>query len=91
VATGIVPPPVSIPAPARRPGSATWADAYGSLNFGPSTAAQGGEGAARAADAARNTGAPITVRGIGPDFLARPAGVLVVLLVALAIWSYTDR
>lgn len=89
--TGVVPPAVSIPAPSRRPGSAKWSDIYGGLNFGATTAATGGEGAARAADAARNSGAPITVRGIGPDFLARPAGVLVVLVIALAIWSYTDR
>lgn len=83
--------PVTVPVAPRRPGSASFSDAYGALSFGTTTRAAGGEGAAREAAAARAGGAPITVNGIGPDFLARPAGALVVLIVLLAAWSYFDR
>jgi hypothetical protein len=88
---GALPPPVTLPTTSKRPGSAKFSDIYGPLGFGAGTASAGGEGAARAGDAARAGGAPITINGIGPDFLARPAGVLVVLLVLLAVWSYVDR
>jgi hypothetical protein len=94
VSTGSTPaPPVTIPAAPRRPGSASWSDAYGALGFPGSqrTASAGGEGAAREAAAAHAGGAPLTINGIGPDFLARPAGALIVLIGALAAWSYFDR
>lgn len=93
MSTGSPAPPVVVPAPPRRPGSASFSDAYGALGFpgATRTAAAGGEGATREAAAARAGGAPITINGIGPDFLARPAGALVALLVLLAAWSYFDR
>lgn len=82
---------LTLPAPSRRPGSSNFADVYGSLSFGTRTAAAGGEGATREAAAAATGAGPITVRGIGPDFLARPAGALVALVALLAAWSYLDR
>jgi hypothetical protein len=91
MATGVVPPPVVLPAPSRRPGSANFADVYGAPAFGPTTAAVGGEGARREAGAALAGGAPITINGIGPDFLARPAGALVVLVGVLVALSFLDR
>jgi hypothetical protein len=72
-----------LPPIARRPGSAAFADVYGGLTLGGMTTAQaGGDGAAREAAAAAAGEAPVSV-AIGPDFLKRPAGVVVVLLGAL--------
>lgn len=76
-----------IPAPTRRPGSATFADVYGGLDFGGTTVTAGDNSRAATAPQA----APISLQGVGPDFLRQPAGVLVVLIAIVAIWSYLDR
>jgi hypothetical protein len=78
---------LTIPAPTSRPGSASFADVYGGLDFGTPTVAAGSNGRAATAPLA----APISLQGIGPDFLRQPAGVLVVLTVIIAVWSYLDR
>lgn len=86
--TGIYAGNVVIPMPTRRPGSALLADVYPGL--GHSTATAGGEGATREAAAASAGGAPLSI-DVGADFLARPAGWLVLGLVAVAVLSYLDR
>lgn len=87
MATGTYAGPVTLPAPTRRPGSAQFADVY--PGFGPSTAAVGGEGAAREGAALAAGGPPVSI-DLGSDFLARPAGWLVAGLAALALLSYLD-
>jgi hypothetical protein len=81
---------LQVPLPTRRPGSANFADVYGGLDFGIPTTAAGGQGAA-AANIAATAGAPISLAGVGPDFLRQPAGILVVLIAIIAVWSYLDR
>lgn len=76
-----------VPAPTRRPGSATFGDVYGGLDFGGTTAAAGGDGRAATAP----TSAPISLQGVSPAFFRQPAGILVVLIAILAVWSYLDR
>ena len=88
MATGTYAGAVTIPLPTRRPGSAAWSDVY--PGFGSSTASAGGEGATREAASLAAGGAPLSV-DVGTDFLARPAGWLVVGLVAIAVLSYLDR
>lgn len=78
-----------VPMPTRRPGSAVLADIYGA-GWGTQTTSAGGEGATREAAAAATGTAPLAV-SIGPDFLARPAGAVVVGLVALLVLSWFDR
>lgn len=80
---------VMVPYPSARPGSASFADAYGS-SFGPRTATAGSEGAAKAAGA-NSAGSPITIHGIGPDFLKQPAGGLIILVLALVALRFVDR
>lgn len=76
--------------PSRRPGSASWGDIYGGLSF--ANAAQAGTtGAVKGAALGAANVAPVTVRGIGPDLLAQPAGALVALVVGLAVWSYFEK
>lgn len=87
MATGTYGGPVTLPAPTRRPGSATFSDVY--PGFGPSTAAVGGEGAAREAGALAAGGPPLSL-DVGADFFARPAGWLVAGLVLVALLSYLD-
>lgn len=87
---GSVPVAATIPAPSRRPGSGTWGDVYGGLSF-PTTAALGTSASGKLIAAASADRAPITVNGIGPGFLAQPAGVLAVLVAALLVWSYLDK
>jgi hypothetical protein len=88
VATGVYTGGVTLPQPTRRPGSARLADVYPGL--GPSTAATGGEGASREAAALAAGGAPLSI-DVGSDFLARPAGWLVLGLAVLGVLSYLDR
>lgn len=88
MATGVYPGGVTIPMPTRRPGSAAMADVYPGL--GASTAAAGGEGASREAAALSVGGAPLSI-DVGADFLSRPAGWLVLGIVALGVLSYLDR
>lgn len=88
-------PPAGMPPSTRRPSSATWADYYGSAGTGQPTATSGGTiGAARVAaaheQAESEEGAPITFNGLSPATLDKPAGVLVLAVVALAILSYLD-
>jgi len=88
MATGEYAGTVTIPMPTRRTGSASFADVY--PGFGPSTAAVGGEGATREAASLAAGGAPLSL-DVGTDFLTRPAGWLVVGLVAVAVLSWLDR
>jgi len=88
MATGIYAGTVTMPQPTRRPGSAAFADVY--PGFGPSTAAAGGEGAAREGAALAAGGSPVSI-DVGADFLTRPAGWLVAGLVVIAVLSYLDR
>lgn len=81
---------LQVPLPTRRPGSANFADVYGGLDFGTPTAQAGG-GAAAAAAYAKGTPAPISAAGISPDLLRQPAGVLLILIAIIAVWSYMDR
>jgi hypothetical protein len=81
---------LQIPAPTRRPGSAQFGDVYGGLDFGTTTVAAGGQ-AATAHAASSSAPGPVSINGISPDFLRQPAGVLVVLIAIIAIWSYLDR
>jgi hypothetical protein len=79
---------LQVPVPTRRPGSASFADVYGGLDFGTTTPAAGGQGATIAG--APQT-APIGLGGVNPEFFRSPAGILVVLVGIIAIWSYVDR
>lgn len=88
MATGIYAGAPVIPMPTRRPGSASFTDVY--PGFGSSTAAAGGEGAAREAASAAAGAPPLSV-DVRSDFLASPAGWLVAGLVAVAVLSYLDR
>jgi hypothetical protein len=88
MSTGQYTGPVVVPMPTARPGSATLADVYPGL--GPSTAAAGGEGATRERAALAAGGSPLSI-DVGADFLARPAGWLVLGIAALAALSYFDR
>lgn len=88
MATGTYAGPVMTPTPTRRPGSASFADVY--PGFGGSTAAAGGEGATRERAALASGAAPLSV-DLAPDFLSRPAGWLVLGLVAVLALSYLDR
>jgi len=78
---------LQVPAPTRRPGSASFADTYGGLDFGTTTVAAGSDRTAASAPQA----APISLAGISPAFLRSPAGILVVLIAIIAVWSYVDR
>lgn len=80
--------PIVVPLPTMRPGSASFADVY--PGYGTSTAATGGQGATAERAALASGGAPVAV-SIGPDFITRPAGWLVLGLVAVALLSYFDR
>lgn len=81
------------PATQGRQSSIGTADVYGSFATAvPTTIVAGTAGGARvsAASDALDREAPIKINGIGPDFLTRPAGILVVGLGALALLSYFD-
>ena len=79
------------PAPSVRPGSATWADLYGQVDFGPNTVTAGSGGTRRiaAADAAADAGNPLH-QGLTPDFLRQPAGILLVAVGVLLVLSLID-
>jgi len=74
---------LAVPAPTSRPGSASFADVYGGLDFGTPTSRQGSNGAA----ATTPVSAPIG----SPEFFRQPAGILIVLIAIIAAWSYVDR
>ena len=78
---------LQVPAPTRRPGSANFGDVYGGLDFGVTTVAAGSNGVAGAGP----TRAPIGLDGISPAFFRSPAGILIVLIAVIAVWSYVDR
>ena len=85
--------PAGMPPPSTRPSSGTLADVYGSLTSGTPTLAAGGSiGGARVAAAAASdeAGAPVTIHGLSPELLHNPAGVLLILVAALAILSWLD-
>lgn len=88
MATGTYAGAVEIPMPTRRPGSAKFSDVY--PGYGGSTAAAGGQGAA-IESASLAAGRPPLSVDVQADFLARPAGWLVVGIIALGILSYLDR
>lgn len=88
MATGTYAGAVEIPMPTRRAGSARFSDVY--PGYGGSTAAAGGQGAAIEGASLAAGGAPLTV-DVQADFLARPAGWLVLGLVVLGVLSYLDR
>ena len=81
---------IQVPVPTSRPGSASFADVYGGLDFGQTTASAGG-GAAAAGSYAAGRPPPISLQGVSPDLLRQPAGVLLVLIAIIAVWSYLDR
>jgi hypothetical protein len=86
--------PVVVPHPTSRPGSAGFSDAYGALNFGPSTVQSGSNGPAKiaAADAAAEAFTPVTVNARGAfALLGQPAGVLGLLLAGLAVWYWLEN
>lgn len=87
----VVTDPTPTPAPSSRPPSLSTADVYGSYATGiPSTGVMGtvGQGNADAAANALDAETPLRVSaGVPSAFLSRPAGVLVILLVALALLS----
>jgi hypothetical protein len=81
------------PLPTHRQSSASGADIYGPDVWGGiTTASVGSGGTARlqALAADQSQGAPVTVHGIGPEFLQRPAGALLALIALLAIISFVD-
>lgn len=85
--------PAGLPPMQRRPSSASYADVYGSTAANalttPSAGSVGGQrvGAANADD---NAPPPISINGFSPDFLRKPAGVLLLIVIALAILSWLD-
>lgn len=86
----VVTTPTPTPPPSSRPPSLSTADLYGSYQTGiPSTTVMGtvGQSNAEAADNALDAETPLSV-GLPTTFLVRPAGVLVILLVALALLSF---
>lgn len=89
-----VPLPAGMPVRQARPASINTADVYGSTATGvPTTVMAGtaGGGRVQAATDDVDGAAPITINGIGPDFLARPAGVLLVLVGLLVALALTDH
>ncbi len=78
---------IVVPAATRRPGSASFGDVYGGLDFGLTTARAGSNGAARSAPEP----ALLSSTGLRADFFRQPAGVLVALVGIIAVWSYLDR
>jgi hypothetical protein len=85
--------PAGLPPAQLRPSSIRAADVYGSFQTGvPTTVVAGTSGGARIAAATEqlDSEAPITVNGIGPEFLTRPAGILVILVVGLAALSFME-
>lgn len=76
-----------------RAGSASFSDLYGAFNFGPTTAqlqspaTRVGAGTQAVADAAPPTRTPAM---IAKAFLDNPVGVLVLVAVALMLFSLSD-
>jgi hypothetical protein len=86
--------PAGLPPAQLRQSSVASADVYGSYGTGaPTTIAEGtaGGGRVRAATEGIDAETPLKVKGLDASFLARPAGVLLVAVAALAILSYVDR
>lgn len=86
--------PVGLPPTQVRPASVKSSDVYGSYATGaPTTISEGtaGGGRVQAATEGIERETPLTVKGIDASFLARPAGVLVLAVAALAALSYMDR
>lgn len=86
-------PPAGLPPAQTRPSSLTRADVYGSFQTGvPTSVVAGTSGGARIAAAtdAVDATAPITINGLGPDFLHRPAGILLLIVAGLAAFSLME-
>ncbi|MCC7134050.1 MAG: hypothetical protein IT352_15440 [Gemmatimonadales bacterium] len=86
--------PAGLPPAQIRPSSIRSSDVYGAYAAGvPTTISEGtaGGGRVKAATEGLDAESPITVRGLDASFLARPAGVLLVAVAALAVLSYLDR
>lgn len=69
-------------------------DIYGAYATAvPTTIQAGTAGGARVSAASDQLEAetPLTFRGFGPDFFRRPAGVLLLAVGALAVFSYLDK
>lgn len=82
------------PASQGKQSSIRSADMYGSYQTGvPTTIVAGSAGAARVEGmgAQLDAEAPVQVRGLSPELLQRPAGVLLVLVAIVAALSWFDR